>query len=241
MNFRHDGEPIPGLPERLPEGEEILWQGAPSWRSLARRALLTRAVAIYFAVAGVLLALAARTEASLGDAVLIGTSVIPAALLAVGVLAAIAYATAKSTIYTITNRRVVLRYGVAMTLCANAPHVKIGSAALKLYPDGTGDLPLSLTGSDRFSYLVLWPNARPWRFNRPEPMLRCVPEAARVSAILAEALRAAHEAAAEERAAEERAAEREAAADAPAAAADPARFGGPAASDGRAAAGPERR
>lgn len=29
-------EPIPGLPELPPEGEHILWQGAPCWHALAR-------------------------------------------------------------------------------------------------------------------------------------------------------------------------------------------------------------
>jgi hypothetical protein len=27
------GEPIPGLPADLPEGEKLLWQGSPGWRS----------------------------------------------------------------------------------------------------------------------------------------------------------------------------------------------------------------
>ena len=44
----HDYEPIPGLPAPLPEGETILWQGAPRWESFARRAMRVRLVAGYF-------------------------------------------------------------------------------------------------------------------------------------------------------------------------------------------------
>ena len=44
----HDFEPIRGLPGPLPEGETILWQGAPDWRVLAVQAFHVRAVAIYF-------------------------------------------------------------------------------------------------------------------------------------------------------------------------------------------------
>ena len=33
----------------LPEGERVLWQGAPSWRGVARRTLHTRKIAGYFA------------------------------------------------------------------------------------------------------------------------------------------------------------------------------------------------
>ena len=46
--MEHEAEPIPGLPERLPLGEGILWQGSPRWWSLAQRALHLRALSIYF-------------------------------------------------------------------------------------------------------------------------------------------------------------------------------------------------
>ncbi len=35
-----DFDPVPGLPERLPAGEEILWQGRPEALTLAREALV---------------------------------------------------------------------------------------------------------------------------------------------------------------------------------------------------------
>jgi hypothetical protein len=41
-------EPVRGLPERPPLGEEILWQGAPSWWRLAVEALSLYWVAGYF-------------------------------------------------------------------------------------------------------------------------------------------------------------------------------------------------
>ena len=41
-------EPIKGLPERLPAGEEILWQGKPNWMALARESLLLNWVIGYF-------------------------------------------------------------------------------------------------------------------------------------------------------------------------------------------------
>ena len=46
----HDFEPIRGLPGDLPEGETILWQGAPNWLTLAEQAFHVRAVAAYFAL-----------------------------------------------------------------------------------------------------------------------------------------------------------------------------------------------
>ncbi len=46
-------EPVPGLPEALPEGEHILWQGAPDARHLARDAWGLRWVAGYFVLLAV--------------------------------------------------------------------------------------------------------------------------------------------------------------------------------------------
>ena len=43
-------EPIPGLPERLPAGEEMLWQGRPDTAALAREAYGIRWIAGYFAL-----------------------------------------------------------------------------------------------------------------------------------------------------------------------------------------------
>ena len=45
----YENEPIPGLPGIPPAGEQILWQGSPGWRALARTAFHTRLIAGYFA------------------------------------------------------------------------------------------------------------------------------------------------------------------------------------------------
>ena len=50
MIKEHDYEPVWGLPEKLPEGEVILWQGKPDQRAFARRALHLPGLASYFAV-----------------------------------------------------------------------------------------------------------------------------------------------------------------------------------------------
>jgi hypothetical protein len=41
-----------------------------------------------------------------------------------------------------------------------------GLAGLKLHRGGTGDIPLALAGTDRVSYLALWPHARSWRLRK---------------------------------------------------------------------------
>jgi len=184
-----DWEPIPGLPELLPEGERILWQGSPRWRGLARRAFHVRKVAVYFALILAWLAVADFMAGdSLAQAALGGGWVLVLAHVSIGLLLLLAWAMSRATLYTITNRRVVMRFGVAIPMTINIPFRQIASAALRKFPDGTGDIPLSLRGKRRVSYLVLWPNVRPWRFGQVEPMLRCVEDAERVARILSEAV-----------------------------------------------------
>lgn len=180
----HEIEPIPGLPGQLPPGERILWQGSPEWRVLARSAFHTRGIAGYF---GLLIAV------SLAFGSITGV-VMTAALgsVALGLLHLLARASARTTLYTLTNRRIVFRIGVAVPKCINLPLSQIASVDLACRPDGTGDLPLTLLAAPRMGYLAFWPHVRPWTVGTPRPMLRAVPDAANVAALVARTCLAAN-------------------------------------------------
>jgi hypothetical protein len=187
----HEFEPTPGLPERLPEGERMLWQGSPSWRSLAVQAMHVRKVGVYFALlaawdvfdkmqggAGWLAALRGATWL-----LVLGAT-------GIGVLALLAWALARSTVYTITSQRLVLRFGVALPIAMNLPFRLVQSAGIVRHRDGTADLPLLLVDGERVGYLVTWPHVRPWHFFRVQPTLRALPDGEHAATILAGALRA---------------------------------------------------
>ena len=184
MIAEHDDEPVRGLPGFLPKDEEILWQGTPDWKRLAVSALHVRLIAIYFAaLAGLGVVQAIRGAGTwLGIGITLGIG-----LLGIGILALIAWGTARSTVYTLTNRRVVLRIGIALPKCINVPLSLIKSADLNINADGTGDIPLTLNGEQRLGYLQLWPHARAWKLAVPQPMLRAVPDAQKVATLLARA------------------------------------------------------
>lgn len=186
-----DQEPIPGLPEHLPEGERILWQGRPDWIALARRAFHVGGVALYFVVLAVALAWLEISDGGTAlEAAHAAAGVVPGAILALALLGGLAVLSARAAMYTITSRRAVMRFGVALPVVLNIPFKQIKSADLKMHADGTGDIPLSLSATQRQSMVVLWPHVRPWRTVQPEPMLRCIPDAHRVAEILSAALRA---------------------------------------------------
>ena len=44
-----------------------------------------------------------------------------------------------------------------------------------------------MLGDTRLSYLVCWPHVRPWYVSKTQPALRCIPDAAKVAQLLAEA------------------------------------------------------
>jgi len=185
----HEFEAEPGLPEPLPPGERLLWQGSPDWRVMAREALHTRMLSVYFAV---LLAWRGATVLSNGgswfDAGQAVLWLLPLAVLAIGVLSLMAWLIARTSVYTITDKRVVMRIGVVLTITFNLPHSQIESAGLRTNTDGSGDVTLLLNDADRIAYVHLWPHARPWHLKRSQPMLRALPQARAVASILSAAL-----------------------------------------------------
>jgi len=193
----HELEPQHGLPERLPAGERILWQGSPDPTVLARSAFHLTTLGVYFAL---LLALAAGTSWSEGASLpqVLSSITWPAALAAVALLSvgSLAWLSARTTVYTITDRRVVMRIGIVLTLTFNLPLRRLATAGLRLRDRGHGDIVLELAGSDRIAWVHLWPHARPWRLGRPQPMLRAVPDGERVARLLTKAWAEANQAAA---------------------------------------------
>ncbi len=180
-------EPIKGLPERPPPDEHILWQGRPdAWR-LAVESLNLYWVALYFVLFFGWRALVAGAEVPFWEAVQIGSPFLVMGFVACFLLWLVAFVQARATVYTITNRRVAMRIGAALTITLNLPYKWIGSANLDLRQGGTGTIALSLLGETRLSYLNTWPHVRPWRMKKTEPALRCIPDAERVAKILGEA------------------------------------------------------
>lgn len=167
------------------DDETVLWQGAPDAMVLARSAFHTPIVAGYFAVMAVS---AIVLGGGLGGA--LATVAAGASVLAI--LHGIAFMSARTTRYILTDRRIILRIGMAIEKTVNLPLPQIGAAHLSEKGGGFGEIALEPTGEHTLGYLLLWPHARPWRFSRPQPMLRALPEAARVAEMLAAAV-AAHE------------------------------------------------
>jgi hypothetical protein len=178
----HEFEPQYGLPERLPADEKILWQASPDVAMLAREAFHFRTLCVYFAS---LVAIGGGMEISEGgDALAVLLSVkwlLPLSLTGLAIVWALAWMTARTTVYTLTNKRIVMRLGIVLTVTFNLPLSKLSGADLRLYRRGFGDISMSLTGEDRIAWVHLWPSSRPWHLANPQPTVRCVAGAASLS------------------------------------------------------------
>jgi hypothetical protein len=177
MTHEYDFEEVRGIPYRLPEDEKILWQGSPNWRSLAVHLCHVRTIALYFLVLMAWVVFSRLSEnRPLSEAMEINAWYAAMLGIVTAIALTFAYLCAKTTIYTITTRRVVLRYGIAFTKAVNVPLRLVKSAGLRMHGNGTGDIAVKLYGPEKIAYLIIWPHARPWRFTSPEPMLRALPE-----------------------------------------------------------------
>lgn len=180
---------LEGVEAPLPDGETILWQAMPSRNALAVHAFHARKIAFYF---GALICLSALFTK--GEAEPLHVFFASAQWLAVGGAMACAFAytvaalTARTTLYAITERRVVMKIGIALPVVLNIPLHIIDGVDVKRRSDGSGDLALRLANKSRVAFAVLWPHARAWHVRYPEPLLRGLVNVDAVGATLRQAL-----------------------------------------------------
>lgn len=188
----YDTEPVPGLPEKLPEGETLLWQGSPEAFSIARHAFLGGAVAVYFLALSAYAVMAGYADGLTGLAAWSrGVNALIIGMAALVLIALLGRLVERTTLYSITNKRVVMRVGIAIPMTLNIPFHRIEAADVKRYRDGSGDIALTPSQSLPVTYVHLWPHARAWHLGRPQPALRCLPDAQRAGEILVKAMLAA--------------------------------------------------
>ncbi len=184
-HHEHEFEAALGLPEVLPRNEYIVWQGRPDWQQLAVDAFHVRKIAVYFAVMVLWQAvnLLDSDTAAVDMLKQLGTS-IGLASLALAVLSWSAYWSAQATMYTLTNKRIIMRIGIVLSLTFNLPLKKITACDLQLLKKSTGNIALGIATDSPIGWLNLWPHVRAWRVASPQPTLRCVPQAERLATTL---------------------------------------------------------
>ena len=188
LGHEYEFEPQFGLPERLPSDEFIVWQGSPDIGALAASAFHIKKLVIYFILLIVACAWPALEAQAGAMAVLQAVKwIAPLSLLGLASVWLVAYMTSRATVYTLTNKRVVMRLGIVLTVTFNLPLKQIASSDVRMLESGFGDITLALQGSDRIAWVHLWPSVRPWRISKPEPTLRAISDVQEVAVKLRDA------------------------------------------------------
>jgi hypothetical protein len=188
-----NAEYIKGVPHPLPTGEHVLWEAAPDARALATHVFHRRLVAMYFLAMLVWWGIA-TVEPVMSQAFAVGLGIrLALTLIVLAIAEVLARASARTSWYDITNRRIVMRLGVVFPMSINIPFSIIDGARIGTFSDGTGQLVLTLGKAHRLAYIALWPHCQVFRFTRPEPVLRALLDPKAVSALLVNAIDAVAE------------------------------------------------
>lgn len=190
----YEQEPVPGLPGTPPQGETILWQGAPDMNLVARRVLKRNWLMAYLALlAGWALVTGFYDQSSVvaTSSYLVMITTFTFAILALIYL--FAWGVQKTTLYTITNRRIMMRIGVALSVTLNLPFSRIAGANVKREKDHSGVIAFETEEDTRLSWLMQWPHVRAWHFARTQPAMICLTEVGAPADILTRELQRVHE------------------------------------------------
>ncbi len=187
-----EAEDIVELEKQLTEGETLLWRGAPTRALIAQRLFHWRKVGIYFVLLGAwrlispsggeLETSVAASAGSVVNLAIVGVG-------AIGILQLLAHLIARTTQYTITSQRIVMRIGVALPMTVNLPFKHIQDAGIRRSRNGSGDLCLKLMPGQRVGYGLMWPHVRPFRFVSPQPSLRCLEDVEQVAKVFVDAIK----------------------------------------------------
>lgn len=158
--------------------EKVLWKGRPARGVLARTAFHTHTLGLYMAALAVIGLATGRYDAAMVAGGL--------AVVLVVLLTFLAWLSARTTLYILTDARLIMRIGMAIETRINVPLKQVKAAHLRDRGKGHGDIALELNGDRLLGYVLLWPHVRPWRFNHPQPMLRAVPDAASLAQMIAQ-------------------------------------------------------
>ena len=173
------------LSENLPKGEQLIWQGHPERRALATRAMYLKYIAFYLVVL-----IAARTGYLIIDGEPVATwsgmlvwQVLASAFVML-LIVGLATVYSRTTRYSLTNERLIIKTGAAITIHINLPLQQITAADLREYSDGTGDITLQVSRAEKLYWLLLWPNVRSWWIRPLRPVLRGLRDAQTVAHLL---------------------------------------------------------
>ena len=184
MEYKSKFEAPKNILDVIPNGESILWKGRPSLWGFSWNLFGLKWITLYLSMLSIVSV--ARFFASdfytafYVDFLPFFLSGIFASIILIGLAATQTY----STVYIITENRVIIKTGAALSFLISMPFKKIKEVNLQKRGASIGTISFELLSEKRVPYISCWPSVRPWKFKRTQPAFSCIGSVDEVATIL---------------------------------------------------------
>ena len=184
MEYKTKFEALKNILDAIPNGESILWKGRPSLWGFSWNLFGLEWITLYLSMLSIVSV--ARFFASdfytafYVDFLPFFLSGIFASIILIGLAATQTY----STVYIITENRVIIKTGAALSFLISMPFKKIKEVNLQKRGASIGTISFELLSEKRVPYISCWPSVRPWKFKRTQPAFSCIGSVDEVATIL---------------------------------------------------------
>ena len=184
MEYKTKFEAPKNILDAIPNGESILWKGRPSLWGFSWNLFGLKWITLYLSMLSIVSV--ARFFASdfytafYVDFLPFFLSGIFASIILIGLAATQTY----STVYIITENRVIIKTGAALSFLISMPFKKIKEVNLQKRGASIGTISFELLSEKRVPYISCWPSVRPWKFKRTQPAFSCIGSVDEVATIL---------------------------------------------------------
>ena len=184
MEYKTKFEAPKNILDAIPNGESILWKGRPSLWGFSWNLFGLKWITLYLSMLSIVSV--ARFYASdfytafYVDFLPFFLSGIFASIILIGLAATQTY----STVYIITENRVIIKTGAALSFLISMPFKKIKEVNLQKRGASIGTISFELLSEKRVPYISCWPSVRPWKFKRTQPAFSCIGSVDEVATIL---------------------------------------------------------
>ena len=184
MEYKTKFEVHKNILDAIPEGESILWKGKPSFWGFSWYFFGLKLLAFYLIILSVVFAARLTVTDFFTAFVVDFLPFLLSGILTSCILMALAKIQSQSSLYIITENRVIIKSGAALSFLISMPFKKIKAVNLQKRKGSLGTISFELNSGKRVPYISCWPSVRPWRFKNTEPAFSCIENVDEVATIL---------------------------------------------------------
>ena len=184
MEYKTKFEVHKNILDAIPEGESILWKGKPSFWGFSWYFFGLKLLAFYLIILSVVFAARLTVTDFFTAFVVDFLPFLLSGILTSCILMALAKIQSQSSVYIITENRVIIKSGAALSFLISMPFKKIKAVNLQKRKGSLGTISFELNSGKRVPYISCWPSVRPWRFKNTEPAFSCIENVDEVATIL---------------------------------------------------------